>query len=121
MCASLLLSDIQFHKRPEITEQRPGVPTPLFGGGARSFASQRKSPRSQVALLLVPSSFRPLVPKLHLGTRLFPKLRFAKVIDVRSRYRINESSTAHFVTSTTAAWLPVFTTAARCDILIQSL
>jgi putative transposase len=40
---------------------------------------------------------------------------------VRSRYRINEVSAAHFVTSTIVAWLPVFTTAARCDTLVQSL
>ena len=49
-----------------------------------------------------------------------PKLCFAKLAIVHSRYRINELSTAHFVTSTILAWLPVFTTAARCYILIQS-
>jgi putative transposase len=52
---------------------------------------------------------------------LSPKLCFAKLATVRSRYRINELPTAHFVTSTIVAWLPVFTTAARCDILIESL
>ncbi len=62
-----------------------------------------------------------LVPKLHLGTRLSPKLRFAKLAPVRSRYHINEPCAAHFVTATIVAWLPVFTTAERCDILIQSL
>ena len=40
---------------------------------------------------------------------------------MRSRYRINEPQAAHFVTSTVVAWLPVFTTAARCDILVESL
>jgi REP element-mobilizing transposase RayT len=40
---------------------------------------------------------------------------------VRSRYRINDPRFAHFVTSTIVAWLPVFTTASRCDILLQSL
>ncbi len=39
---------------------------------------------------------------------------------MRSRYRIHEPQAAHFVTSTIVAWLPVFTTAARCDLLIQS-
>ena len=39
---------------------------------------------------------------------------------MRSRYRIHEPQAAHFVTSTVVAWLPVFTTAARCDLLIQS-
>ena len=50
-----------------------------------------------------------------------PKLCFAKLAAMRSRYRTNELCAAHFVTSTIVAWLPVFTTAARCDILIQSL
>jgi putative transposase len=39
---------------------------------------------------------------------------------MRSRYRILERDFAHFVTGTTVAWLPVFTTAARCDILVQA-
>jgi REP element-mobilizing transposase RayT len=51
---------------------------------------------------------------------LSPKLRFAKLAAMRSRYRINETRNAHFVTATIVQWLPVFTTAARCDILIQS-
>src|SRR5450756_2026144 len=40
---------------------------------------------------------------------------------MRSRYQVHEKHHAHFVTSTIVAWLPVFTTAARCDILIGSL
>jgi REP element-mobilizing transposase RayT len=40
---------------------------------------------------------------------------------MRSRYRILHPDHAHFVTATVVAWLPVFTTAARCDILIESL
>jgi putative transposase len=39
---------------------------------------------------------------------------------MRSRYRILERDFAHFVTGTTVAWLPIFTTAARCDILVQA-
>ncbi len=39
---------------------------------------------------------------------------------MRSRYTINEPHSAYFVTSTIVNWLPIFTTAARCDILIQS-
>ena len=39
---------------------------------------------------------------------------------MRSRYRIHEPHAAHFVTSTIVAWLPVFTTAARCDLPVQS-
>ena len=39
---------------------------------------------------------------------------------MRSRYRINED-TAHFITSTVIEWLPVFTTAACCDIIVRSL
>jgi putative transposase len=40
---------------------------------------------------------------------------------MRSRYGVREPSTAHFVTTTVVAWLPVFTTNARCDILVESL
>ncbi len=39
---------------------------------------------------------------------------------MRSRYRAHESHAAYFVTSTAVAWLPVFTTAARCDLLVES-
>jgi REP element-mobilizing transposase RayT len=40
---------------------------------------------------------------------------------MRSRYRVHSPERAHFITSTTVAWLPVFTTARRCDILLDSL
>ncbi len=40
---------------------------------------------------------------------------------MRTRYRVNENQFAHFVTATIVGWLPVFTTAARCDILADSL
>jgi putative transposase len=39
---------------------------------------------------------------------------------MRSRYRILERDFTHFITGTTVAWLPIFTTAARCDILVQA-
>ena len=39
---------------------------------------------------------------------------------MRSRDRMHEPHAAHFVTSTIVAWLPVFTTAARCDLPVQS-
>jgi len=39
---------------------------------------------------------------------------------MRSRYRVYEPSATYFVTSTTIAWLPVFTSAIRCNILIES-
>jgi hypothetical protein len=39
---------------------------------------------------------------------------------MRSRYRILQEHHAHFVTGTIVAWLPVFNTAASCDILIQA-
>ena len=58
---------------------------------------------------------RSLVPKLHLGTRLSPKLRFHHTAPVRSRYHVHEHDRAYFVTSTTVAWLPIFTAAARCE------
>jgi REP element-mobilizing transposase RayT len=39
---------------------------------------------------------------------------------MRSRYRVNEPHAAHFITSTIVEWLPVFTSAAYCDIIIES-
>ena len=40
---------------------------------------------------------------------------------MRSRYRVCESDRAHFVTGTVVEWLPVFTSAACCDLLVQAL
>ena len=40
---------------------------------------------------------------------------------MRSRYRIHDPLLPHFVTCTVVAWLPIFTTSACCDILVQSL
>jgi REP element-mobilizing transposase RayT len=40
---------------------------------------------------------------------------------MRSRYRIHDENAAHFITSTVVEWLPVFTTAACCDIVVRSL
>jgi hypothetical protein len=40
---------------------------------------------------------------------------------MRSRYTAREPERAHFVTSTIVDWLPVFHTAACCDILAGSL
>ena len=40
---------------------------------------------------------------------------------MRSRYRILEPHAAHFITSTIVEWLPVFTSAACCEILVRSL
>ena len=40
---------------------------------------------------------------------------------MRSRYHVHEHDRAYFVTSTTVAWLPIFTTAARCDLIVESL
>ncbi len=40
---------------------------------------------------------------------------------MRSRYQVRETERAHFVTSTIVAWLPVFHSAACCDILAHSL
>ena len=39
---------------------------------------------------------------------------------MRSRYRVNESERTHFVTSTIVAWLPVFTSPACCQILVDA-
>lgn len=40
---------------------------------------------------------------------------------MRSRYRVLEKESAHFVTSTVIEWLPIFTTSACCDILVETL
>ncbi len=40
---------------------------------------------------------------------------------MRSRYRVQEPQSPQFVTSTIVGWLPVFTTAARCEIVVDSL
>jgi putative transposase len=40
---------------------------------------------------------------------------------MRTRYQVNTVGSAHFVTSTIVNWLPIFTTAARCDILANAL
>jgi putative transposase len=40
---------------------------------------------------------------------------------MRSRYRVQEADRAHFITSTVINWIPIFTTPACCEILVQSL
>lgn len=56
-----------------------------------------------------------------LGKPLNPKFNFGHFPGVRSRYRVHEALAAHFITSTIVNWLPVFTTTARCDILVRAL
>jgi len=43
------------------------------------------------------------------------------LVPVRSRYRVNDPGAAHFITATVVDWLPIFTTASRCDVVVQSL
>jgi len=50
----------------------------------------------------------------------YAAIQFGSSSIVRSRYRVNDFERAHFVTSTIVGWLPVFTTAACCDILVGS-
>ena len=60
--------------------------------------------------------------KLRFVTHLPPKLCFAHSgHTVHNRYQVRETQAAHFITSTIVEWLPVFTTAACCDILVESL
>jgi putative transposase len=40
---------------------------------------------------------------------------------MRSRYLVLDPLRGHFVTSTIVEWLPVFTTSATCDILVETL
>jgi REP element-mobilizing transposase RayT len=39
---------------------------------------------------------------------------------MRTRYRVNVELSVHFITSTIVEWLPVFTTAPCCDIVVRS-
>ena len=39
---------------------------------------------------------------------------------MRSRYRVHHPDRAHFATCTIVEWLPVFTSSACCDIVVQS-
>ena len=39
---------------------------------------------------------------------------------MRSRYQILEPDHAHFVTATVIEWLPIFNTAACCDVIVRS-
>jgi len=52
---------------------------------------------------------------------LSAKLYFLNTPAMRSRYRVHDDRAAYFITATVVAWLPVFNSAPRCDILIQSL
>jgi REP element-mobilizing transposase RayT len=40
---------------------------------------------------------------------------------MRSRYKVLDQTAPHFITSTVVEWLPVFTSSAYCDVLIESL
>jgi REP element-mobilizing transposase RayT len=39
---------------------------------------------------------------------------------MRSRYQVSDGAQAHFITATIVAWLPIFTKASRCDIIVES-
>ena len=52
---------------------------------------------------------------------LLSKLRLAHAPSMRSRYLVHDPTLSHFVTATIVEWLPVFTNAATCDILVESL
>jgi REP element-mobilizing transposase RayT len=52
---------------------------------------------------------------------LSSKLRFGTLKIMRSRYRVHNCDQAHFITSTVVGWLPVFTRANRCDLVVESL
>ena len=99
------------HRRRQLRHHRSQL--------ARPPRQHRLSPRTFLAMNKRASSSGSLVPKLCLGTQLSPQLR-CSVLTMRSRYRINETHAAHFVTSTVIEWLPTFTSAACCDILVRS-
>jgi len=56
-----------------------------------------------------------------LGTPLSWKLCFLILGPKRTRYRVHELDHAHFITATIVEWLPVFNSAACCDIVMRSL
>ena len=63
-----------------------------------------------------------LVPKLELGNALVPEaLLRHHGGEMRSRYLPHEPGRAYFLTCTIVEWLPVFTTAACCDVIVHSL
>ena len=39
---------------------------------------------------------------------------------MRTRYQVREPHAAHFITSSIVEWLPVFTSARCCDLLLES-
>src|SRR4051812_2058485 len=47
-------------------------------------------------------------------------LRQSGTPPMRSRYHVFEPAFPQFVTGTIVGWLPIFTTAARCDVLVQA-
>lgn len=61
--------------------------------------------------LRVPENLTHLVPKLYLGTANY----------MRSRYKIAEPESPHFITCTIVDWLPVFTRARYFDVITASL
>ncbi len=61
-----------------------------------------------------------LVPKLYFGTRLRSQLHCGNLRTMRSRYKVQEPDHAHFITATVVEWLPIFTSSACCDVLVQS-
>ena len=72
--------------------------------------------------LSFPNSVTLSFPNSVWGAHLPWKLSFrAHTGFVRSRYNINNPDSSHFITSTIVKWLPVFTTVARCEILVRSL
>jgi putative transposase len=56
-----------------------------------------------------------------LGNALVSEAALLNPSWMRSRYRVNEPHAAYFITATIVAWLPVFTTAERCNIVVESL
>ena len=59
--------------------------------------------------------------QVELGNGLVSEALLLDLPSMRSRYRVNEPHSAYFVTCTIVAWLPVFTSAGRCNIVVESL
>ena len=64
--------------------------------------------------------YLPLVSKLQPGKTLLSR-RLCLPYPQRPRYVVHDPRLAHFVTAAAVEWLPVFSTAACCDLLVESL
>ena len=77
---------------------------------------------SSFALVTPPVACQiPGPPSAHFSNALAFGSLATITVHMRSRYTVREPDQAHFVTGTIVEWLPVFTSRACCEILVDSL